>query len=365
MNRRCFRGFTVALTMIVVASFAIALNNVLAQVPFELVEQTQFNPDPDYSGNTDWARVGDRFLLTNNSYGEHINAYDLEFNLVEVITPIVSVGEIRGICYDPNHDRLFLANGGGAGWLIYEMDWNGIIYNSFHCMSDYHGQQALTYDQATDHIYVLNYYGTIIELPREGVLVRSIDINFPSGEWTGMSIDWNNNTFLLTGAWVPPPGDAVDKVYEYTLDGELIATVIDEDGVYMNGFGIYYDSAEERLYYSNTDEDIWIWQRTDVTSTPEVASPIAFAIDGNWPNPFNPMTTVGYRLVEPGTMRLAVHDAAGRPVRVLYEGWQGVGEHTAVWDGRNAAGRPLASGVYFACLTVNGEMTEHKLTLLK
>lgn len=68
------------------------------------------------------------------------------------------------------------------------------------------------------------------------------------------------------------------------------------------------------------------------------------------PNPFNPSTRVGYALDRPGEISLAVYAADGRLVRTLWSGWRGAGDFTAVWDGRDDAGRPAASGVYLVRL---------------
>jgi hypothetical protein len=67
----------------------------------------------------------------------------------------------------------------------------------------------------------------------------------------------------------------------------------------------------------------------------------------NYPNPFNPATTISYRLVAPGEVRLEVYDILGRQVALLADGRMSVGTHTVQWD---AAG--LAAGVYLCRLRV-------------
>jgi len=64
------------------------------------------------------------------------------------------------------------------------------------------------------------------------------------------------------------------------------------------------------------------------------------------PNPFNPRTVVRFALDRGQTVRLTVHDLAGRRVAELAAGWRPAGLHEIAWDGRDGAGRPVASGTY-------------------
>jgi murein DD-endopeptidase MepM/ murein hydrolase activator NlpD len=85
----------------------------------------------------------------------------------------------------------------------------------------------------------------------------------------------------------------------------------------------------------------------------------------NFPNPFNPSTTIQYTLAEPAPIRLAVFDARGALVAVLVEGPRTQGRHTAQWDGRDADGKPVASGVYFFRLVAGKQTLTRKSVLLK
>lgn len=95
-------------------------------------------------------------------------------------------------------------------------------------------------------------------------------------------------------------------------------------------------------------------------------APAATRLAGAAPNPFNPRTTVAYELAVPGRVRLTVYDLTGARVADLVDAAELPGHHRAVWTGRDAAGRAVASGVYFARLTVDGKAVGvRKLALLK
>lgn len=83
------------------------------------------------------------------------------------------------------------------------------------------------------------------------------------------------------------------------------------------------------------------------------------------PNPFNAHTSVGFSLARAGNVRLRVIDASGRVVRTLVHASLPAGAHAAAWDGRDAHGHGVASGVYFAALTVDGRQVREKIVLVK
>ena len=76
-----------------------------------------------------------------------------------------------------------------------------------------------------------------------------------------------------------------------------------------------------------------------------------FALAGNYPNPFNPMTTIRYAVPRTGRVRLAIYDPQGRRVCTLCDGVvEGPAWHEVRWDGINSSGRRVSSGVYFCRL---------------
>lgn len=86
---------------------------------------------------------------------------------------------------------------------------------------------------------------------------------------------------------------------------------------------------------------------------------------GNRPNPFNPTTTLAYELATGGPVRLSIYDTAGREVTTLVDGSLDAGRHEIRWDGRDADGIEVASGVYHLRLEANGVTRTHRAVLLK
>jgi flagellar hook assembly protein FlgD len=90
-----------------------------------------------------------------------------------------------------------------------------------------------------------------------------------------------------------------------------------------------------------------------------------FSLEQNFPNPFNPVTTVMFSLPEKGEVDLGVYDVSGRLVKTLYQGVMDQGKHKATWDGTNTAGRAVSSGVYFCKLFTKDNVAETKMVILK
>ena len=94
--------------------------------------------------------------------------------------------------------------------------------------------------------------------------------------------------------------------------------------------------------------------------------PAGFALEPARPNPFNPSAGIAFELQGAAAVRLRILDAAGRVVRVLADEALPAGRHARVWDGRDAAGREMPSGVYVAELAVDGRGSERvKLSLVR
>ena len=90
----------------------------------------------------------------------------------------------------------------------------------------------------------------------------------------------------------------------------------------------------------------------------------------NYPNPFNPETWLPYELAEPGLVVITIYDVTGALVRTLVLGHQAAGLYldsskAAHWDGRNAAGERVGSGLYFYHLRAGDYQATRKMLILK
>ena len=97
-----------------------------------------------------------------------------------------------------------------------------------------------------------------------------------------------------------------------------------------------------------------------------VVAPTAFALGANYPNPFNPATTIP--LVVPSGAKdvdLTIYNVLGQPMQRIWTGPLPAGEHLLTWDGRDAQGQPVAAGVYVYRLQVGDQTRTRKMVKIE
>ncbi len=95
------------------------------------------------------------------------------------------------------------------------------------------------------------------------------------------------------------------------------------------------------------------------------AIPVEFALAQNAPNPFNPTTSIRFGIAEAGPVQLSIYNANGQVVRVLVDGAMETGMHEVTWDGLDAAGRNVASGIYVYRLTSGTSVSVRRMSLVR
>ncbi len=148
--------------------------------------------------------------------------------------------------------------------------------------------------------------------------------------------------------------------YEVRLDPSTLPTgfvpTADPDGiatpnVFALDLGCDQTAPSRNFGYFPTNSDVPAFRSIDV-------------LRQNVPNPFNPSTWIEFELGEDTFAEIAVCDVAGRTVRILTRAATPAGPHRVAWDGRDAAGAPVVSGVYYYRLhTAHGSWTKRMVLL--
>jgi len=148
-------------------------------------------------------------------------------------------------------------------------------------------------------------------------------------------------------------------VYEWFPDGS--AQLIQLDDVERTPLMTYYlqrnYNGQNEDYYHLCDEP---FEYEPVGVNNASAEPQAFVLNQNFPNPFNPFTSIEYSIPGTGHVRLEIYNAAGQCIDVLVDGIRKAGTHMAVWNTGNHA-----SGVYFYRLQYGAYSGIKKMTLVR
>ena len=95
-------------------------------------------------------------------------------------------------------------------------------------------------------------------------------------------------------------------------------------------------------------------------------TPSTFVLGANYPNPFNPATTIPLVLpADAEEVALTIYNVLGQPVRHVWNGSLTAGAHRLAWDGRDAQGKPVAAGVYMYRLQVDDQTRIRKMVKIE
>lgn len=106
-------------------------------------------------------------------------------------------------------------------------------------------------------------------------------------------------------------------------------------------------------------------KRTADETTVESSLPEGYALLQNHPNPFNPSTTITFAVPEAGDVTLSIYNLRGQLIQTLHSGAIAAGQHSVVWDGTDARGAKVASGVYLYKLQAKNFVATKKLVFTK
>ena len=109
----------------------------------------------------------------------------------------------------------------------------------------------------------------------------------------------------------------------------------------------------------------WVGESDVSVDEPADNFPREFVLYSNYPNPFNPTTTLRYDLPEDSHVSIMIFDLMGREIRTLINKQQSAGIKSIMWDGTNDLGQPLSAGMYLYRISAGDFHSVKKMVLLK
>ena len=193
-----------------------------------------------------------------------------------------------------------------------------------------------------------------------------------SGELLGQEyhLSFDPGRFVLEGVEALAPAAGASLVWNSPEPGRLRVVLASAEFMAVaSAVAVTLRGADTLVEPATTDLRVdFARMGEQVIVSQDGAVPAAFALGANYPNPFNPSTTIEYVVPDspaPLPVSLKVYDLGGRLVRVLVDAEQEPGIRRAEWDGRDESGRRSGSGIYFCHLVVGEHRATHKMVLIK
>jgi len=168
-------------------------------------------------------------------------------------------------------------------------------------------------------------------------------------------------------SWQAPSESVAGEIFGFrvTRNNALLATVVDHafiDNTLVEG--VVYKYGVSAVYADGVSQPAYV--SPDPVSEIDMTTLFAkVRLVGNYPNPFNPITTIKFDVVAAGLVTIDVFNVKGQKVRSLVNGVYGLGEHNVVWNGLSDNGENVGSGVYFYRMQADGVTETKKMVMMK
>jgi len=221
----------------------------------------------------------------------------------------------------------------------------------------------------------LNAYNALLSIvgspPSPPVITLDASGMNPKLYWNTVNGADSYNIYRGTMHAAPGTGSCIQiPDLDYYHIGTTTSTTYTDHSVWIDPnisiLACYYATSVNQIGESAPSNKVGVHgmaplKEDELITAETISLPEEFAIFDNYPNPFNPVTTIRYNIPEPSTVSLIIYDITGREVRRLVDGTVEPGYHTAVWNGTGISGRTVSSGVYIYRFTaVPANDTSHE-----
>jgi hypothetical protein len=209
-------------------------------------------------------------------------------------------------------------------------------------------------------------------------LGRDGDFHYWNGAFQPTGVAWTLDAWYL----VTLRFDAGTGLYDFVVHDDQLSEIVRVEGI---AFGNAVPAIDDCMLYTSMgyvgdafadDFRLAKWRGAEIsiamgaeesmpTGADGPAAPLACALHQNFPNPFNPTTTIRFAVPERGFVTLEIFDPAGALVARLLAEERPAGEHAVTWNGLNTRGEKAGTGMYFYRLTALGQTVSRKLVLIR
>lgn len=354
-------------------TYSITIENKCWYVPFIIVSAHKKGFLPQFYDHKNAFYEADRIRIVKPEIT------DINFDLIhEPQTDFIMAGQITNPNNDPIPSAFIITGNINTGYLYFTFSnndgfysFNGLPRGIYYTLFIAFGYVPELWDNAThwadaDPIY-LNQDLFDINAELQPILSPA-----GNGTITGRINDQNGTN--ISGVLVTAR-NLNDQIVSYAftdVNGDYNLTGLSGGEYSIEAGKMSYEATQSRIYvtpdeYETVVVDIQIEENT-VTSVGydnETIIPKSLYLGNNYPNPFNPSTKVTFGLVNPGWVELTVYNILGQRIKVLVDNYLPAGNYSAEWNGCDASGASVSSGLYLLMLKNGKERIVQKMVLAK
>ena len=213
----------------------------------------------------------------------------------------------------------------------------------------------------------INQYGPVINTAQSG---RTLAINMPEGAVSGqIVIFYDQNKLEIENSIDVILNDEIQLISHFKDQGNLLIEKTylkdkNDKQILIETRALDKEDSFISIQYTFLDQFKNIIAQ-GFMSQKVIAIPDEFALHYNYPNPFNPVTTIRYELPEDTDVHLVIYDILGKHVKTLVNQTQEPGYKSVRWNGRNDMGQTVSAGMYFYRIQAGSFSKVQKMVLLK
>jgi len=177
----------------------------------------------------------------------------------------------------------------------------------------------------------------------------------------------DDNQVVLS--WQIPVDNVVDEILGFMIyrNAVLLSTITSETLSYADITvveGETYTYGVSTVYINGVSMPTYATPEPS-SDTDETVVSTKSRLLGNYPNPFNPVTTISFELSTAGNVRIEIFNIRGQKIRTITDKNYSEGSHKALWNGDDDTGRSVASGIYFYQMQTDSIVSSKKMVLMK
>ena len=294
--------------------------------------------------------IGNLIYVSSND-PRTLHCYDLDSSNLIFEFPLNFTGGIGGLTFVENQNAIYIVNQTGG---LYKIN---LENNEITTISSTHPGNAVCYDESNNRLIIAAWGNRLSEVDISTLEITYITSTI-AGSYTGIT-KCGNNYFL--SHWQ-------NKVYMY--DENLSERTLLLDTNLNNPVGLYYNEPIDEFlvcnYYYNGNGNLQFYHISSLVSVQENSSILELGnLYQNFPNPFNPTTSIAFNLLQNGDVKIDVFDIKGQKIINLTDREYSKGYHKLIWNGNNSNNESVSSGVYFYKFTCMDQIITKKMILIK